>query len=112
MRPPPNARVGIVSADGSRLYLASYDTGGVQCYAIGADGIPRAQGAPVIAGDLPVGMTFDPDGKFLYVLNRGAANSSISGYAAGSDCSLKAVSTSPVPAGTMATAITSARFTP
>jgi DNA-binding beta-propeller fold protein YncE len=111
---PQNARAVVMSIDGSRLYIASYDTGRVQCYAIGNDGFPIPKGDPVVSGVRPVGMTFDPDGKFLYVVNRGEVSgaSSITGYAAGGDCGLTPVSEASVPAGTVATAIISVRFTP
>jgi DNA-binding beta-propeller fold protein YncE len=111
-----DARSVLLSPDGSRLYLASSATGAVQCYAIGADGIPVAKGASVIAGADPVGMTFDPDGKYLYVLNRGddgtADSSTISGYSAAENCSLTTILGMPISAGSMDTVIGVARFTP
>jgi len=111
-----DARSALLSPDGTRLYLASSTNGAVQCYAIGADGIPVAKGASVIAGVNPVGMTFDPDGKYLYVLSRGddatADSSTISGYSALENCNLITVPGMPISAGSMATTIGAAPFTP
>lgn len=113
---PLDARAAIVSADGSRLYLAGTASAQLQCYAIGSDGVPAPRGPvvpPIAAGTRPIGMTFDPDGRYLYVLNQDVATNEnvISGYAAGSDCSLTAIRGLPIAAGMFGTAITAARFT-
>ncbi len=74
------ARDLVMSKSGEHLYVASYGSDAVHVLSVApSDGALTPTGVPVPAGDGPVDLARDPDGRFLWAVNR--LGGSISTYA-------------------------------
>lgn len=104
-----------VDSQSAHLYLASAGDNKVAGFAIDATtgALTPLAGSPYAAGAGAAAIpAFSPDGKYLYVMDKGATGSganSVSGYSIGADGSLTALAGSPFAAGTQPTWIV---FTP
>lgn len=84
------------TADGKFVYVANLNGNNISQYRVGTDGgltaltpATLSSGVGGAAGASPHGMSFTPDGKFLYVSNLG--NSAISQFSVGTDGTLTGV---------------------
>lgn len=63
------------------VYTPDYESAEVSAFRIDDDGeLTRVKGSPFPAGDGPISIAIDPNGRFLYVTNQMGPTSSISGY--------------------------------
>jgi 6-phosphogluconolactonase (cycloisomerase 2 family) len=68
----------ILTPDGKSMFMANAD-GTVTAYTVNGDGTLVAAGSPMTAGSIPVALTTDPAGKFLFIANQGSASDVASG---------------------------------
>ncbi len=95
----------LVNSKGSNLYITDETLNQVWSYAVGANGIPALiSGGTTPTEAMPQGMTFDPSGKYLYLVSYNA--NTIDGYTFGSaGQAVRSTVAASLPAGTGPTCV-------
>jgi DNA-binding beta-propeller fold protein YncE len=75
--------------------MRQYDSS-ISVYLIGSNGALTLGGSPIASGNNSYGLTFDPNGNYIYTVNCDSTNgNSISEYSIGSNGTLTALASSP-----------------